>query len=112
MDMTYFALTPPALQDLQLKIAIVFVHEGCSFEVWLAGRNRKIQAEYVELLSQRNTGRYTVSQIGPGVDSIIATVIVEQPDFDHPSELKRLIEAKTQQFANDVSAMLVSTLAS
>lgn len=106
MDMTYFAFTPSALKNMKLKIAIVFLHEECQFEVWLAGKNRQIQADYIKLLSHKDIGKYTLSQIHPGVDSIIASVIVEQPDFDDFDELKKQIEVKVVEFAKEVTAML------
>ncbi len=106
MDMTYFAFTPAVLKNKQLKIAIVFLHEECRFEVWLAGNNRKIQADYIKLLSHANIGRYHLSQIRPGVDSIIASSIIEQPDFDNLEELKNDIEVKTIAFVKDINAMI------
>ena len=105
MDMTYFAFTPPALKNKKLKVAIVFLHESCSFEVWLAGNNRRIQAEYIDLLKDRNIGEYKLSQVQPGVDSIVVSVVAEQPDFDHPEELKKLIEDSTINFADDILTM-------
>lgn len=106
MDMTYFAVTPSALKDWGLKIAIVFMHEECRFELWLAGKNRRIQAELIQTLSRRNIGEYKLSQVQPGVDSIIEIPIVEQPNFDNPDELKHQIEVKTMKFAEDILAML------
>ncbi|MBP1745126.1 MAG: hypothetical protein H6Q58_2104 [Firmicutes bacterium] len=106
MDMTYFAFTPPALQNLKLKIAIVFLHEQCRFELWLAASNRKLQAHYIDLLSRKDLGGYTLSKIRPGEDSIIASVIVEQPDFDNPEKLKKQIEARTVEFAGDMVSIL------
>ncbi len=106
MDMTYFAFTPAALKDRKLKIAIVFLHEACRFEAWLAGNNRQTQAETIATLSRKNTGRYALSQIQPGVDSIIAWPVAEAPDFDWPEELKKEIETKTMGFVGDMMAML------
>ncbi len=71
MDMTYFAFTPAFLKKKKLKIAIVFLHEQGRFEVWLGGSNRKIQAEYIERISHKNIGKYILSQVFPGVDSIM-----------------------------------------
>ncbi len=106
MDMTYFAFTPPVLRNKKLKIAIVFLHESCSFEVWLAGNNRKIQADTIDLLKNKDLGKYVLSRVQPGVDSIIASVIDEQPDFDHLNELKKEIENSTTSFADDILAIL------
>jgi len=106
MDMTYFAFTPDVLKSRKLKIAIVFLHQECRFELWLAGNNRKIQADYIDLLSHKNIGGYSLSQIQPGVDSIIASSIIEQPDFDNHDELKKQIGANTIEFIKDINSML------
>lgn len=106
MDMTYFSFTPADLKKKNLKIAVVYLHEENRFEIWLAGSNRKIQAEYISLLSKKNIGRYSLSQIQPGVDAIIAAIIIEQPDFDDPAVLKRQIEVAVKEFAIDVAAMM------
>lgn len=105
MDMTYFAFTPSHLKNKKLKIAIVYLHEQCRFEVWLGGSNRKIQAEYIKLMSGKSLGDYKLSQVIPGVDSIIETILVEQPDFDHPEELKKHIDRKTIEFVNDITSI-------
>lgn len=106
MDMTYFAFTPANLKNKKLKIAVVYLHEKGVFEVWLAGNNRKIQAEYIELMSSGNIGKYKLSQVIPGVDSIIESTLVEKPDFDHPEELKKQIEKKTMEFIKDITSIL------
>jgi hypothetical protein len=106
MDMTYFAFTPSTLKQKKLKIAIVFLHPECRLEVWLAGVNRQIQAEYIRRLSTKDIGRLTLSQVGPGVDSIIASRIIEQPDFDNLDELQKQVEVKTMQFIKDIEALL------
>ena len=106
MDMTYFAFTPSGLRDRKLKIAIVYLHENGRFEVWLGGGNRKIQAEYIDLMSRKDIGRYKLSQVSPGVDSIIESTLAEYPDFDHPEELKALIEKMVIEFIDDVTSIL------
>lgn len=106
MDMTYFAFTPTDLKEKKLKIAIVFLHEECKFELWLAGNNRKIQAEYIELLKRKDIGKYTLSQINPGVDSIIESIIVERPNFNDLEQLKKQIETKTLEFVIDIISIL------
>jgi hypothetical protein len=106
MDMTYFAFTPSELKNRKLKIAIVYLHEECRLELWLAGSNRQIQADYIELLSRKNIGGYSLSQIHPGIDSIIAASIVERPDFDDAEGLKKQIEEKTMEFVNNITIIL------
>jgi len=106
MDMTYFAFTPSGLRSYKLKIAIVYLHEKGSFEAWLCGSNRKIQAEYVDFFSRRDTGEYRPSQVTPGGDSIIEVTLSERPDFDSPEDLKREIEKKVLKFAEDIASLL------
>jgi len=106
MDMTYFAITPPVLKNKKLKIAVVYLHEQSRFEVWLAGNNRQIQAQVIEQLSNKDLCGYTLSQMSPGVDSIIESILVEQPDFDKPDELKKAIETKTNKFTTDMITLL------
>jgi len=106
MDMTYFAFTPSDLKDKKLKIAIVYLHEDGRFEAWLGGSNRKIQAWYIEQLSHKNTGGYKLSQVLPGVDSIIESILVEQPDFNNPERLKLDIERMTVEFITDITSLL------
>jgi len=106
MDMTYFAFTPPSLKEKKLKIAIVFLHEEGRFEGWLGGNNRKIQSVFIEQLSHNNIGKYKLSKVSPGVDSIIEVNLVEQPDFNKLEELKTQLEVKTIEFINDMMAIL------
>ncbi len=106
MDMTYFAITPPSLKNRNLKIAIVFLHAEGRFEGWLGGVNRKVQAEFIQYFSQKQLANYKISQVQPGVDSILETILVEKPDFDHPEELKLQIEEKIMGFVRDVREIL------
>lgn len=106
MDMSYFAFTPQNLKDKKLKIAIVYLHEQGIFEAWLGGNNRKIQVEFIEQLSEKDIGKYSLSKAAPGVDSIIEAVLVADPDFDSLEELKLQIEKKTIAFIHDMTAIL------
>jgi hypothetical protein len=106
MDMTYFAFTPPILKDKKLKIAIVYLHEEGRFEAWLGGNNRKIQGETIARFEHQDLGKYKLSQVQPGVDSIIESILVEQPNFDKLKFLKEQIEEKTITFIQDMVAIL------
>jgi hypothetical protein len=106
MDMTYFAFTPPTLRARKLKIAVVYLHEEGRFELWLAGNNRQTQAETAKLLQKRGTGRYALSELRPGVDSIIAHPILPTADFDDPETLIQQIERETLDFTKDMKILL------
>lgn len=106
MDMTYFAFTPLELKQRKLKLAIVYLHEQNSFEVWLGAANKNIQTQYIEMLRHKNIENYQLSQALPGVDSIIEKRMVEQPDFDHPEELRQLMASQIMGFADDIISAL------
>lgn len=106
MDMTYFAFTPPELKEKKLKIAIVYLHEHGKFEIWLGGINRKIQSQFIKLLTKKDLGIYELSPALPGVDSIIEATLVEKPDFDNSLELKKQIEKKVFGFIKNISNFL------
>lgn len=92
MDMSYFAFTPPALKDKNLKIAIVYLHEQGRFDIWLSGGNRKIQKEWVKRLKNKDLGEYALSLVEPGIDSIVEGILVSAPDFDDLTALAKQIE--------------------
>jgi len=106
MDMTYFAFSPVAFRDQRLKIAIVYLHKESKFEVWLGAINRKVQAEYIEFFRLKNIGRYKLSQVSTGVDSILESTLTHQPNFDNPEELKKEIEEKAIEFSKNITLML------
>jgi len=108
MDMTYFAFTPLELKRRNLKIAIVYLHLENRFELWLGGGNRKVQAEYIELLKGKDLGHYRLSQVSPGVDSIIECIVAEHPDFENVEELMKNLEDQTIEFAKKVNYFFVN----
>ena len=40
------------------------------------------------------------------MDSIIESILVEKPGFDHSEELKKQIEKKTMEFVNDITSLI------
>lgn len=108
MDMTYFAFTPLELKRRNLKIAIVYLHQENRFELWLGGGNRKVQAEYIELFKGKDLGHYRLSQVRPGVDSIIECIVAEHPDFENVEELMKNLEDQTIEFAKKVNYFFVN----
>lgn len=107
MDMTYFACTPPALKEKKLKIAVVYLHEEGRFEAWLGGSNRKVQAEWIQRLKGKDLGSNKLSQVQPGVDSILEVILAEAPDFDDPESLKAELAKKTLAFITDLTDMVL-----
>ena len=106
MDMTYFAIFPPLLKDRDLKIAIVFKYDAFSFEAWLAGRNRKVNRQYWELLRDSQWPGYRVVTPAKGVDSILECDLAKQFDFSDPDALTSNIETATASFIDDIEGFL------
>jgi hypothetical protein len=106
MDMTYFSFSPESLKGRKLKIAIVFIHDTCRFEVWLAGYNRQVQQEYWELFIERDWNKYHIAPAGKGVDYIVESVLVDAPDFNDLDTLTEQIETGTLSFIRDIEGFL------
>ncbi len=107
MDMTYFALFPEVLRQRKLKIAVVFVHDTFTFEVWLAGINKSVQAKYWKLITEEGWTKYRLPAMTKGADSIIEFVLAENPDFSDPEVLTKQIETGTLDFTRDVENFLL-----
>jgi hypothetical protein len=106
MDMTYFALFPPSLKSLDLKVAIVFNYDAFRFEAWLAARNRKIQRQYYELFKDSHWNEYRVIPPAQGVDSMIECDLAKGLDFSNPDALTSRIENDAAVFIADIEAFL------
>lgn len=108
MDMSFFAVAPPSMKAKKLKVAVVFVHEGCRFEAWLAAANRKLMSEWSGRLSGMCIGGYTLVGQGPGVDAIILGVLDERPDFSDVERLKKQLIEKLDIFIADMQDLITS----
>jgi len=106
MDMTYFSFSPQSLRQRDLKAAIVFIHDACRFEIWLAGQNRKVQAAYWKLFQDSDWHQYPIVSPAKGVDAIVEHVLVDDPDFGDLQALTRQIETETFQFIGNVESFL------
>ena len=106
--MTYFAFTPPELKQRNLKIAIVYLHSENRFDAWLGGVNRKVQAEYIEFFKGKDLGGLILSEVKPGVDSILEMQLADKPDFDHQEELMISIESNVIEFIGKIKELLLN----
>ena len=106
MDMTYFAVVPKTLKQRNLKVAIVFIHESCRFEVWLAGANKQVQQKYWKLIKDSGWDIYHIVSTTKGVDSIVEHILVDTPDFSDLDSLTKQIERTTLKFIDDVESFL------
>ena len=106
MDMTYFSFFPESLKRLKLKIGIVFIHETCRFEVWLAGYNKDIQSKYWKLFKESDWEKYFIPPTTKDVDSIMEYILVDNPDFSDLDTLTKQIENGTLKFIKDIEIFL------
>ena len=82
MDMSYFSVSTRFLKDKGLKIAVVYLHEKGSFEVWLSARNREISKQYESLFCGESLDGITVFHDEKNPDAILACTLVSSPDFE------------------------------
>ena len=108
LDMTYFAVIPPALRPHRLKIAIVFDYEHFRFDVWLSGTNRKIQDGIWQQLKGLKHAPYRLADDPKTEDYVLAGVVVENPDFSNLEALKAEIESGTMKFIQNIEQLLGS----
>ena len=106
MDMTYFSFIPQSLKRQKLRIAIVFIHDTCRFEVWLAGYNKQVQTKYWKMFKESDWNKYHIVSTIKSVDYIIKYILVENPDFSDLDTLTKKIESETLKFIKDVENFL------
>jgi len=106
MDMSYFAIVPPALKPRKLKIALVFVYSTFRFEVWLSGVNRAVQEHYYELIQDSGWSKYRLVPEIKGSDAILVHVLADPPDWSNLPGLAARLESGTLAFIRDVEAFL------
>ncbi len=106
MDMTYFSLVPQFFKQKKLKIAIVFIHDKCRFEIWLAGYNKNVQLKYWKLFKEKNWKKYNIVSTTEGADSILEFIPFENPDFGNLDALTKEIDKAVSKFMNDIESFL------
>ena len=105
-DMTYFALFPDALRERDLKLAVIFNYETFCFEVWLAARNRKIQRQYWELLSNAGYRKHQLVEPAVGIDAIATTVLATDYSMEAEDSLTKQIVEGVTVFERDIELFL------
>jgi Family of unknown function (DUF7000) len=106
MDMSYFSFSPRSLIERKLKIAIVFIHEGCKYEAWLAGANKQVQSKYWKMFKENDWNKYPIVSTTKGVDAIIVHSLVANPDFSDLDRLTNQIQSEAVVFIKDIESFL------
>ncbi|MEM7102815.1 MAG: hypothetical protein AAF502_06795 [Bacteroidota bacterium] len=102
MDMSFFAVISPALKEKKLKVIVLLDHENVSFELWLCGRNKKVQKKYWVVFKQSDFGNYTIPADIKGVDSILEHQLISEPDFDNLEQLADQIKVGVLEFIENL----------
>ncbi|MEA4859738.1 MAG: methyltransferase domain-containing protein [Sphaerochaeta sp.] len=106
LDMSYIALIPPNLKKRQLKLALVYVHEKGAFELWLAGRNRSIQAQVREELRGKLPSPYMLVEEAKGEDAIVQLRLGPLTDFTDMNLLIGKLCAMMHTMLQDLQPLL------
>jgi hypothetical protein len=109
MDMTYFSIFPRSLEARDLKIAIVFLYDTFRFEIWLSGKNKRVLAEYWQIISKSKWNKYKIVEPAKGVDSVVEHILADKPDFSDLNALTKQIEQGTLKFIQDIERFLAKT---
>lgn len=108
LDISFFTISSKELKEKGLKVAVVYRHDQVQFEGWLAGRNREIMSKYHKLFSTVPLDGDRLSADETGMSSIIERILVKEPDFDRPEELKQQITNGINQFMEKIEELLSS----
>ena len=96
LDMSYFSLSTKPLKDNGLKIAIVYLHEKGTFEVWLSARNRDIARNHQAILDSLS-GEINVFHDRNNQDAIAECILTGTPDFEDQAFLINTIDQGVDQ---------------
>ena len=99
MDFSYFPFYDVFLKSENLRFGIVLNHKELRFELWLMGQNAEIQQRYWQKLKTApwNEDRSTMPQY-----SVLASTLIENPDFDQLPQLSRQIAIKAANEAEHI----------
>lgn len=101
LDMSYFSLGTKPLKDKGLKIAIVYLHEKGSFEVWLSARNRDIAKTHKSILNSLSE-EINVFHDNNNQDAIVECILTCTPDFEDQAQLINTIDQGIEKFSSAI----------
>ena len=105
LDMSYFSLSTKPLKDKGLKIAIVYLHEKGSFEVWLSARNRDI-AKTHKLMLNSLSSELNVFHERNNQDAIAECILTRTPNFEDQTQLIKTINQGVEKFISAITNRL------
>lgn len=106
LDMTYFAIFNEELNEMNLKIAIVYSHEFNKFEYWLSPKNRKFHDDlkliHVKLINSIK-GAYHDQY---NLDSIFEISLDDKPNFNDLDVLRSNIISIIEDITKSIIEIL------
>ena len=109
MDQTYFLFHSQSFKDRGLKVAIVFVHDTCRFDAWLASRNGQFRKEYWGRFKAVGYDKYHLVSSAKASDPILEHTLVAAPDFSDPEALSEQIERGALSFIRELESFLAAS---
>lgn len=106
MDMTYFSFSTKQLKDKGLKIAIVYLHQKGTFEVWLSARNRDISKRYEAIFTSNIFSNITFFHDINNQDAIVESILIATPNFDEQPSLIEIIEEGVEEFVIALNSLI------
>ena len=106
LDMSYFSINTEHLKGKGLKVAIVYLHEKRTFEVWLSARNRKILKRYEGVIKNIIADDANMFHDDNNQDSIIEYKLTSDPNFDNEDLLINIIEQGVEKFMAKMSSFI------
>ncbi|PKM72959.1 MAG: hypothetical protein CVU91_08025 [Firmicutes bacterium HGW-Firmicutes-16] len=106
MDMTYLPLSTAQIKDKGLKIAIVYLHEKGTFEVWLSARNRDIAKRFDSVFNSISFDNRSIFHDDSNPDAIIECTLISKPDFENQDSLTEIIEHGVEGFVTAITGLL------
>ena len=106
MDMSYFAISTKLLKEKGLKIAVVYLHEKRTFEVWLSARNREISKFYKSMFFSTSLNNIAFFHDDNNQDAIIECTLTASPNFEDQISLLDIIDHGVMNFITYVANQL------
>ena len=103
LDYSYFPFSNNLLIKKGLRFGIVLNHSEMQIELWLMGRNAKVQKDYWQKLRTSKWNRHLTAM--PKY-SVLETVLIVSPDFADIDKLLLEIRFKTGESVEEIIKML------
>jgi len=106
MDVSYFYFFPKPMKQLKLKVVIVFIHQTFTFEAWLSGYNKTVQAEYWSQFSKTIVQGAELASTPCEDHYLLRCTLADNESFKDLTVLSNKIESGALAFIDNIEAVL------